>query len=238
MPPSWVPRMCARYATYNIDVLNAFDHFGTLFDAVEGHKDAFKTSMEGIEQDAYGPQVNVRDELVAHMGNRITLITDYSMPISVNSERSLIAIEAKDEKKLAETIAPHHGKGAGRRTPRVRRLRDLGTRAGRRRDPRVDIDAPGLSPLHRWKTSPGRRGARRGTRDAEFGRLRGVRPTDDGLRHQVPGRPARRLRPARAAHQQRRLPIGRCPDGRSSPPDRAAAGRSSAPTKPFAPPTS
>ena len=32
-PPSWVPRMCARYATYNIEVLNAFDHFGTLFDA-------------------------------------------------------------------------------------------------------------------------------------------------------------------------------------------------------------
>jgi hypothetical protein len=146
-PPSWVPRMCARYATYNIDVLNAFDHFGTLFDAMEGHKDAFKTSMEGIEQDAYGPRVNVRDELVAHMGNRITLITDYSMPISVNSERSLIAIEAKDEAKLADTI-----RRIMEKEPDVER-REFGNFVIWERVPEdvsiqeLTIDAPGLSPL-------------------------------------------------------------------------------------------
>ena len=139
--------MCARYATYNVEVLNAFDHFGTLFDAIEGHKDAFKTSMEGIEQDAYGPQVNVRDELVAHMGNRVTLVTDYSMPISINSERSLIAIEAKDEKKLAETIGRIMEK-----EPDVER-REFGNFVIWERVPEdvtiheLDIDAPGLSPL-------------------------------------------------------------------------------------------
>ena len=128
-------------------MLNAFDHFGTLFDAIEGHKDAFKTSMEGIEQDAYGPQVNVRDELVAHMGNRVTLITDYSMPISINSERSLIAIEAKDEKKLAETIGRIMEK-----EPDVER-REFGNFVIWERVPEdvtiheLDIDAPGLSPL-------------------------------------------------------------------------------------------
>lgn len=146
-PPSWVPRMCARYATYSINVLNAFDHFGTLFDAVEGHKDAFKTSMEGIEQDAYGPRVNVRDELVAHMGNRVTLVTDYSMPISVNSERSLIAIEAKDEKKLADTI-----RRIMEKEPDVER-RTFGNFVIWERVPEdvsiqeLTIDAPGLSPL-------------------------------------------------------------------------------------------
>ncbi|MGE3244609.1 MAG: hypothetical protein AB7I57_26340 [Pirellulales bacterium] len=146
-PPSWVPRMCARYATYNIEVLNAFDHFGTLFDAVEGHKDAFKTSMEGIEQDAYGPQVNVRDELVAHLGNRVTLITDYSMPISINSERSLIAIEAKDEAKLADTI-----RRIMEKEPDVER-RTFGNFVIWERVPEevsiqeLTIDAPGLSPV-------------------------------------------------------------------------------------------
>jgi len=146
-PQSWVPRMCARYATYNVDVLNAFDHFGTLFDAVEGHKDAFKTSMEGIEQDAYGPRVNVRTELVAHMGNRVTLLTDYSMPISVNSERSLIAIEAKDEKKLADTI-----RRIMEKEPDVER-REFGGFVIWERVPEdvsiqeLSIDAPGLSPL-------------------------------------------------------------------------------------------
>jgi hypothetical protein len=147
VPPSWAPRMCARYATYSIDVLNAFDHFGTLFDAVEGHKDAFKTSMEGIEQDAYGPQVNVRNELVAYLNNRVTLITDYSVPISVNSERSLIAIEAKDEKKLADTIRRIMEKEPdveGREFENFviweRVPEDVGVHE-------LDIDAPSLSPL-------------------------------------------------------------------------------------------
>ena len=88
VPQSWAPRMCARYATYSIDILNAFDHFGTLFDAMEGHENAFKTSMEGIEKDAYGPQVKIRDEFVAHMGKRVTLVTDYSTPISTNPMRT------------------------------------------------------------------------------------------------------------------------------------------------------
>jgi hypothetical protein len=146
-PQSWVPRMCARYATYNVDVLNAFDHFGTLFDAIEGHKDAFKTSMEGIEQDAYGPRVNVRDELVAHMGSRISLVTDYSMPISVNSERSLIAIEAKEEAKLADTIQRIMEK-----EPDIER-REFGNFVIWERVPEdvsiqeLSIDAPGLTPL-------------------------------------------------------------------------------------------
>jgi hypothetical protein len=139
--------MCARYATYNVDVLNAFDHFGTLFDAIEGHKDAFKTSMEGIEQDAYGPRVNVRDELVAHMGSRISLVTDYSMPISVNSERSLIAIEAKEEAKLADTIQRIMEK-----EPDIER-REFGNFVIWERVPEdvsiqeLSIDAPGLTPL-------------------------------------------------------------------------------------------
>jgi hypothetical protein len=147
VPQSWAPRLCARYATYNVDVLNAFDHFGTLFDAIEGHKDAFKTSMEGIEQDAFGPQVNIRDELVAHMGNRVTLITDYKTPITVNSERSVIAIEAKDEKALADTVARIMEK-----EPDVER-REFGGFVVWERVPEdvtiqeLEIDAPGLSPL-------------------------------------------------------------------------------------------
>ena len=147
IPQSWAPRMCARYATYNVEVLNAFDHFGTLFDAIEGHKDAFKTSMEGIEQDAYGPQVNVRDELVAHLNDRITLITDYSVPISIHSERSLIAIEAKDEKELANTI-----RRIMEKEPDVER-REFENFVIWERVPEdtgvqeLDIDAPSLSPL-------------------------------------------------------------------------------------------
>ena len=54
---------------------------------------------------AYGPQVDVRKEFIANLGNRITVVTDYDMPISVESERSVFAIEATNEKALAAALA-------------------------------------------------------------------------------------------------------------------------------------
>lgn len=105
VPQSWVPRMSANYTTVNVDIQNAFDHVDSLFDALMGHKDAFKTTMEGMEMDAYGPKVNVRKEFVTHLGRRLTIVTDYSTPITIKSERSLFAVEAADEDALAQTLA-------------------------------------------------------------------------------------------------------------------------------------
>jgi hypothetical protein len=146
-PPSWAPRMSARYACYNVDVLNAYDHFGTLFDALQGHKDAFKTSMEGIEQDPYGPQVNVRKEFVGHMGRRVTFITDFSTPVSVDNERSLLAVEAIDEAKLAKSL----GK-IMEHEPDVKR-REFGEYVLWERVPpeanadEIEVEAPGFAPV-------------------------------------------------------------------------------------------
>ena len=148
VPQSWTPRMSARYSTYSIDVLNAFDHVDTLFDSLQGHEDAFRSSMEGIEKDQYGPQVNIRNEFISHMGNRVTLLTDYSTPISIDSERSAVAIEAADEAKLAATLAKIMEK-----EPDVER-REFGQYVIWERIPanvaveELTIDAPGFSPLH------------------------------------------------------------------------------------------
>jgi hypothetical protein len=105
VPQSWAPRMSASYSTVNVDIENAFDHVDSLFDALAGHEDAFQTTLEGMEKDPYGPQVNIRSEFVSHLGRRVTILTDYSTPITVKSERSLFAIEAANEAALAETLA-------------------------------------------------------------------------------------------------------------------------------------
>jgi hypothetical protein len=42
--------------------------------------------------------------MIAHMGKRVSLFTGYDMPVSTESERSLIAIEATNEKALAVAI--------------------------------------------------------------------------------------------------------------------------------------
>ncbi len=100
----WIPRKLASYRTFNMDIQNAFDHFGTLFDAVVGYEDAFKEAITGLETDPYGPHVKIRDEVIAHLGSRVTLVTDYDVPITTKSERFLVAIDVKDEQAVAAAI--------------------------------------------------------------------------------------------------------------------------------------
>ena len=83
---------------------DAFDNVGPLVDAIQDHEDAWKNSLDGFQNDAYGPQVNIRKEFIENMGNRVTLISSYDTPISEDSERAIFAIEAKDEKALAKTL--------------------------------------------------------------------------------------------------------------------------------------
>lgn len=109
-PQSWVPRMSASYTSLNLNLADVFDNVGTLVDALQNHKGAFANTLEGLETDPYGPQVNIRKEFIDNMGQRITLVTDYVAPITVGSERSIFAIEASDEKKLAAALAKYMSK--------------------------------------------------------------------------------------------------------------------------------
>ena len=60
--------------------------------------------LEGLEVDPYGPQVDVRKDFVAHLGQRVTLITDYELPITTKSERFLFAVEVTDEDAMKATV--------------------------------------------------------------------------------------------------------------------------------------
>lgn len=103
-PPSWAPRMLASYKTVNLKLTDAFDNIGPLFDAMQDHEDAWKNTLEGWTTDPYGPQVDVRKDFIGNMGHRITVLTSYDTPISDNSERSVFAIEVKNEQALAKTL--------------------------------------------------------------------------------------------------------------------------------------
>ena len=97
---NWTPRMVARYTTLNLDLLNAFDHVGTLFDSmIAGYPDAFDTAMERFKSDPFGPEIDFRNDIIASLGKRVCVMTDYTLPIDTNSERFLVAIEV-DPKKM------------------------------------------------------------------------------------------------------------------------------------------
>ncbi|MEO2045030.1 MAG: hypothetical protein ABGX16_00470 [Pirellulales bacterium] len=104
IPQTWLPRKLATYRTFNLNLAGAFNSFGSLFDAIAGYEDSFKGVLEGLELDPYGPQVDVEKELIAHLSNRITVVTDYVVPITTKSERFLFIVELDDEAAIHATI--------------------------------------------------------------------------------------------------------------------------------------
>ena len=100
----WLPRKLASYRTFSIDMDNAFKYFGSLFDAIAGYEEAFAGVLEGLERDPYGPQVDVQKDFVAHLGDRMVLVTDYELPITPKCERFMIVVELNNEEAIAKTV--------------------------------------------------------------------------------------------------------------------------------------
>jgi hypothetical protein len=119
VPQTWVPRDVATYTTTYLDIHNAFDNFGPLFDELfgEGETGVWPDVLDGLKNDKHGPQIDLEVELIDQLGNQVTIVTDFELPISTTSERILIAIEVENEAAVAkalekllkedETVAPH-----------------------------------------------------------------------------------------------------------------------------------
>lgn len=105
-PQRWVPREIATYTTFYADLLNAFDNFGSLFDELvgDGEKGVWADTLMGYKKDPNGPKIDLRQELISHLRNRVTLLTDYKLPITPRSERTIYAIEVDDEQAVLAAI--------------------------------------------------------------------------------------------------------------------------------------
>jgi hypothetical protein len=105
-PQPWVPHDVATYTTFHFDVLNAFDNFGTLFDELfgEGEEGVWEHEVLKGLQAPDGSPLNLRKELVEHLGQRVSLMTDYKEPITTTSERLLLAVDVKNEAAVAKAI--------------------------------------------------------------------------------------------------------------------------------------
>ncbi len=102
-PPAWAPREIAAFSAFNLKTKEAFEASETLVNEYVGD-DVWKDVLEGIRDDPNGAMVDVRKEIVAHLGERIVMLSDYHLPITTKSERILIAVEATDAKLLASAI--------------------------------------------------------------------------------------------------------------------------------------
>ncbi len=105
-PQRWVPRDIATYSTLYFDIQNAFDNFGPLFDELfgEGESGTWLDVLKGLKEDPNGPQLDLREELIKYLGQRVSMVSDYELPITTTSERLLFAIEISDDEAVAQGI--------------------------------------------------------------------------------------------------------------------------------------
>ncbi|MEX2558358.1 MAG: hypothetical protein WD403_00520, partial [Pirellulales bacterium] len=103
-PEPWASRDLATYTTFHWDIQNAFEHVGSLLDEIAfGKKGVWEDTLESIKNDPFGP-IDIREELIAHLGQRVTIVTDYKLPITPTSQRHLVAIKASNADSLAKAI--------------------------------------------------------------------------------------------------------------------------------------
>ncbi len=108
-PPTWVPRDVSSWVAMQWDLANAFASAEPLVDDIVGEKGVFDDVIASLKEDPDGPQIDVEKDLVACLGTRISVLGDYATPIDTDSERLVIAIEAKDPAKVAATVAKSMG---------------------------------------------------------------------------------------------------------------------------------
>lgn len=102
--PKWIPANCATFASLNWNMRAAFGKYlGSIVDEFAGDE-IFEEVLESIKTDPNGPMVDLRNDLINHVGERAMIISDAVEPIDTKSERLMVAIELEDPKAVAETI--------------------------------------------------------------------------------------------------------------------------------------
>jgi len=104
-PPQWVPRDVSSWVALQWDIANAFASAEPLVDDIVGEKGVFDDVIASLKEDPDGPQIDVEQDLVASLGTRVSVLGDHATPIDVDSERLVIAIEARDPATVAATVA-------------------------------------------------------------------------------------------------------------------------------------
>jgi hypothetical protein len=102
-PQPWVARDIATYFTAYIDPLTIFDNFGPLYDEILDAK-VWAPTIEQLKNDKDGPHIDIRKDLIAQLGQRVTMVAGYQLPITTTSERLLWAIEVKDAAKVSQAV--------------------------------------------------------------------------------------------------------------------------------------
>jgi hypothetical protein len=103
---NWIPRELATYSTWNWQIQKAFEASKTLVDEMwaEPGDEILQSILDDLRDAKNGPRVDIEKDLVGKLGTRVTLVTDYQVPIGPKSERWIAGVETTDAKSVATAL--------------------------------------------------------------------------------------------------------------------------------------
>lgn len=104
-PQAWIPRDIDAFVTLSWNMKSAFWKAESLVDEVAEDPGFFRSMINNMRTDEQGPMIDVEKDLVQHLGQRATIITDNRLPITTKSERFMVALELTRPDVVARTIA-------------------------------------------------------------------------------------------------------------------------------------
>jgi len=104
-PAPWVPGDAASWLGLHWDLPKVFRALESLVDDVVGEPGVFDDVISSLKEDPDGPQIDVENDLIRHLGSAVMITGDHVFPFGPDCERMLIAIAADDPETVAATIA-------------------------------------------------------------------------------------------------------------------------------------
>lgn len=102
-PRNWNVPNTANYISFRWRMKEAFECLQPLVDEVA--EDAvFEQMLKDIKEDASGPQLDIRNDVVAHFGTRVTVVTACDHPIRPTSHQMFAAIDLTDGAAVAAAL--------------------------------------------------------------------------------------------------------------------------------------
>lgn len=95
----------ATYVTFNWDMPNAFNSLGSLVDEIIDSPGAFDRMLQEMEHALDGPKVDILGSLVSNFEPRLTMVSDITKPITLDSERVMMVIRVRNSEEVAAAVA-------------------------------------------------------------------------------------------------------------------------------------
>ncbi len=102
-PPAWIPADAASVMSLNWNMKGAFQFAGTLVNEL-AKDDVFEDVLDSIRDDENGPQIDLREEVVAHLNQEAWLVTRIAKPITPTSEWKVFAFGVDNAAAVAKAV--------------------------------------------------------------------------------------------------------------------------------------